>query len=302
MDRLDAMRAFVHVVDTGSFSAAAHQLRMGQPAVSKAIAQLEDRLGIRLLLRSSRALTITEAGGDFYERAKRIVEDAHEAELAARGSSARLSGRIRFSAPVTLARLHIIPRLPAFLSRHPELTIQAVLDDRRINPVEEAIDVAIRLGNQPNSTLTARRIGRCKRFVVGTPAYFRRAGVPVIPDDLKDHRTVVYAGTGTGTSWSFRKAGVAKTVTLREDILMTAAEGTRESVLAGLGVAVASEWMFRPELQTGAVVSILQDWTLPHADLWAVFPTGKRAGVKARAFADFVESAVRDKRPVGREI
>jgi DNA-binding transcriptional LysR family regulator len=302
MDRLDAMRAFVHVVDTGSFSAAAHQLRMGQPAVSKAIAQLEDRLGIRLLLRSSRALTITEAGGDFYERAKRIVEDAHEAELAARGSSARLSGRIRFSAPVTLARLHIIPRLPAFLSRHPELTIQAVLDDRRINPVEEAIDVAIRLGNQPNSTLTARRIGRCKRLVVGTPAYFRRAGVPATPDDLKDHRTVVYAGTATGTSWSFRKAGVAKTVTLRGDILMTAAEGTRESVLAGLGVAVASEWMFRPELQTGAVVSILHDWTLPHADLWAVFPTGKSASVKARAFADFVESAIRDKRPIGREV
>jgi DNA-binding transcriptional LysR family regulator len=295
MDRLDAMRAFVRVVDTGSFSGAASQLRVGQPAISKAIAQLEDRFGVRLLLRSSRALTVTEAGHEFYERAKRTLEEAYEAELAARGAGSRLSGRMRFSAPVTLARLHIIPRLPTFMNRHPELTIQAVLDDRRIDPVEEAIDVAFRMGDLADSTQTARRIGRCKRLVLGTPEYFDRAGLPVTPDELKTHQAVVYAGAGAANSWTFRRNGASKSIALKEHILMTAAEGTREAVLAGLGIAIASEWMFRPELQNGNVIVALPDWTLPPVDLWAVFPTGRRASAKARAFADFVETAIQNR-------
>jgi len=150
---------------------------------------------------SSRALTVTEAGHEFYERAKRTLEEAYEAELAARGAGSRLSGRMRISAPVTLARLHIIPRLPTFMNRHPGLTIQAVLDDRRIDPVEEAIDVAFRMGDLADSTQTARRIGRCKRLVLGTPEYFDRAGLPGTPDELKTHQAVVYAGAGAANSW-----------------------------------------------------------------------------------------------------
>jgi DNA-binding transcriptional LysR family regulator len=139
VDRLSAMETFIRVVDTGSFSAAARQLRIGQPAISKAMAQLEGRLGTRLLLRSSRGLATTEAGQNFYERAKRAIEEADEAELVARGAGAGLVGRLRFSAAVTFARLHVIPSLPVFLSCHPGLTIEAVLDDRNINPVEEAM-------------------------------------------------------------------------------------------------------------------------------------------------------------------
>jgi DNA-binding transcriptional LysR family regulator len=140
MDRLTSMQVLVRVVEAGSFSGAARQLRVGQPAVSKTIAQLEERLGVGLLLRSSRGLTPTEAGQNFYERAKRSIEEADEAELAARDAGAGLAGRLRFNAGVTFGRLHIIPRLPLFLAAHPELTVEAVLDDRDVNLIEEGID------------------------------------------------------------------------------------------------------------------------------------------------------------------
>src|SRR5713101_1704889 len=163
MDRLAAMEAFVRVVDAGSFSGAAKQLRVGQPAVSKTIAQLEERLGVRLLVRSTHGLTPTEAGRNFYERAKRSIEEAHEAELAARGAAATLSGRLRVSAPVTFARLHVIPRLPIFLAEHPALDVDVVLDDRDVDLIEAGIDVALRMGDLGDSALTARKIAQSRR-------------------------------------------------------------------------------------------------------------------------------------------
>src|ERR1700761_690443 len=146
MNRFAAMEAYVRVMETGSFSSAARQLQVGQPAVSKLIAQLEERLGVRLLLRSTHGLTPTEAGQGFYERAKRALDEADEADLAARGAAATLSGRLRISAAVTFARLHVVPRLPQFLASHPELEVEVVLDDRNIDLVDEGIDIALRMG------------------------------------------------------------------------------------------------------------------------------------------------------------
>jgi DNA-binding transcriptional LysR family regulator len=147
--------------EAGSFSGAAKQLRLGQPAVSKTIAQLEDRLGVRLLLRSTHGLTATEAGRNFYERAKRAIEEAEEAELAARGAGVTLSGRLRVCAPVTFARLLVVPSLPSFLAEHPAIDVDMVLEDRNIDLIEAGIDVALRVGRQPDSPLTARKIAEC---------------------------------------------------------------------------------------------------------------------------------------------
>jgi DNA-binding transcriptional LysR family regulator len=146
MDRLAAMETFVLVVDTGSFSAAARRLNVGQPAVSKLIAQLEDRLGVKLLVRTTRGLTATEAGLNYYERARRSIEEADEAELAARGAARSLAGRLRIAAAVTFARIHVMPHLPEFLRQHPDLEIEVVLDDRNVDLVQEGIDVALRMG------------------------------------------------------------------------------------------------------------------------------------------------------------
>jgi DNA-binding transcriptional LysR family regulator len=292
MDRLAAMETFVRVVDTGSFSAAARQLRVGQPGVSKTIAQLEQRLGVRLLLRSPHALATTEAGQIFYERARRAIEEADEADSAARGAASGLTGRLRFSAAVTFSRLHVMPHLPAFLARHPDLAVEAVLDDRNVDPVAEGIDVTLRMGDLADSSLTARRIGTCRRLVLGTPAYFEAAGEPSTPADLKDHQVVIYAQGGGGENWAFRRDDAEQAVTLDGRLRVTAAEGVREAVLAGFGLAITSEWMFQPELESGRVRAVLDDWSLPLLDLWAVFPTGRRASAKARAFVAFVEQVL----------
>jgi DNA-binding transcriptional LysR family regulator len=289
MDRMAAMEVFVRVVDAGSFSAAAKQLRVGQPAVSKMVAQLEERLGVRLLLRSTHGLAPTEAGWSFYERAKRSIDEADEAELAARGAGAAFTGRLRIGAAVTFARLHVIPHLPTFLAEHPALDVDILLEDRNIDLIGEGIDVALRMGELADSSLTARRIGQSPRRVVGSPAYFAAAGVPRTPADLVMHQAVIYDQRGGGADWTFRRGTDETSVTLRGRIRVSAAEGVRASVLAGLGLTVTSEWMFTPELASGTVKSVLEEWSLPPIDVWAVYPTGRQASAKARAFATFIE-------------
>lgn len=291
MDRLAAMEAFVRVVDAESFSGAAKQLHVGQPAVSKTIAQLEDRLGVRLLLRSTHGLTPTEAGRNFYERAKRSIEEAEEAELAARGAAAALTGRLRISAPVTFARLQIVPRLPTFFAENPALEIDLVLEDRDVDSIAEGIDVALRIGPFADSPLIARKIAMCRRVVVGAPAYFDGMGVPQKPTDLLGHQVVIYDQRQGGQSWTFRQGSAEISVTLNGRLRVTAAEGAREAVFAGLGLSIGgSEWMFTPELKSGAVKVVPADWSLPPGELWASFPTGRQASAKARAFVTFTEN------------
>ncbi len=292
MDRLAAMETFVTVVDTGSFTAAARRLNVGQPATSKSIAQLEARLAVKLLVRSTRGLTPTEAGLNFYERARRSIEEADEADWAARGAGAGLSGKLRICAAVTFARLHLMPRIPQFLARNPDLEIEVVLDDRNIDLVQEGIDVALRMGPLPDSSLTARRIATSQRRVLGTAAYFERAGVPAAPGDLVSHEAVIYAQRGGGEVWTFRRDNAELAVTVSGRLRVTAAEGVRAAVLADAGLAIASEWMFAPELADGTVRAVLKDWKLPEVDLWAVFPTGRAATTKARTFIGFVEEAI----------
>jgi DNA-binding transcriptional LysR family regulator len=292
MDRLATMEAFVLVVDTGSFSAAARRLNVGQPAVSKTIAQLEDRLGVKLLARTTRGLTATEAGLNFYERARRSIEEAEEAELSARTAGSSLTGRLRICAAVTFARIHIIPRLPEFLARHPELEMEVVLDDRNIDLVQEGIDVALRMGRLVDSTLTARRIASSPSVVLATPTYFARSGEPAKPGDLAGHEAVIYDQPGGGSTWPFQRDGAQIAITLKGRLRVTAAEGLRAAVLANAGLAIVSEWMFAPEIADGTVKVVLKDWQLPRMDLWAVFPTGRTATAKARTFAEFVREVM----------
>jgi len=293
MDRLAAMEAFVLVVDTGSFSAAARRLKVGQPAVSKLVAQLEERLGVKLLVRTTRGLTATEAGLNYYERARRSIEEADEAESAARGAGSGLTGRLRICGAVTFARIHLMPRLPEFLARHPELEMEVVLDDRNIDLVQEGIDVALRMGQLSDSSLTARRIASGRHVVVGTPAYFERTGKPTAPGDLAAHQAVIYDQEAGGQDWTFQRDDAEIAVILKGRLRVSAAEGVRAAVLANAGIAVASEWMFSPEIAGRTVQMVLKDWELPRIDLWAVFPAGRTATNKARTFTQFVQEVMR---------
>jgi len=284
------MATLVRVVETGSFSAAARQLNVGQPAVSKTIAQLENRLQVSLLIRSTHGLMPTEAGLRFYERAKAAIQEADEAELAARGAGAGLSGCLRVSAATTFARLHIVPLLPRFLEQHPELEIDVTLDDRVIDLIVEGVDVSLRMGALPDSTAVARKLAIGGRSVLATPAYFARAGEPQSPADLAGHEAVVYSQLPN--VWSFKRDGAEASVAVRGRVRVSAAEGLRAAVLADMGLTIASDWMFSPELASGAVHRVLDGWTLPPLDLWAVFPAGRMASAKAREFASFVEKAM----------
>jgi len=290
MDRLAAMQAFVRVVEAGSFSAAARALNTGQPAISKTVAQLEARLGVRLLMRSTQGLSPTEAGRSFYELAKRSIEEADEAEAVARGAGKGLTGRLRISAAVTFARLHIVPHLPKFLAAHPGLTLDVVLDDRVVDLIEEGVDIALRMGPLADSTsLSARKLASGPHHVLGTPAYFARSCVPATPAELATHAAVIYTQQGAGT-WCFRQGATEVSVTVSGPLRVSAAEGVRAAVLADMGLTITSAWMFGPELESGAVQQVLTDWSLPPIDLWAVYPTGRMPSAKARAFAAFKRS------------
>lgn len=293
MDRHQQMLTFIRVVETGSFSATARMLRVGQPAVSKAVATLEDRLGARLLIRSTRRLQVTDSGQAFYEGALRAIAETEEAEIAARGLGGGLEGRLRICAPVTFARLHLAPTLGGFLSLHPKLAVEVVMDDRAIDLVSENIDIALRLGALADSALTARRLSTAPRHLVASPRYLEKRSAPKSPADLRHHDAIVYAQGGGGEEWRFRKGNAENSVHIQSRLAFTAAEGVREAVLAGLGLAIVSHWMMAPELADGRVVRLLADWRLPDIDLWAVFPAGRMPSARARAFADWFSPLIR---------
>jgi DNA-binding transcriptional LysR family regulator len=290
VDRLREMEFFVRVVETGSFSAAARDLNLGQPAISKTIAALEERLAVRLLVRSTRRLAPTEAGTAFYERALRAITEANEADAAALGAGAGLEGRLRVCAPVTFARLHLVPKLGTFLDAHPRLRLELVMDDRVIDLVAENIDAALRLGDLNDSSLRVRKLGQAQRLVVASPIYLAKRGVPASPTDLLEHEGIIYGQSSGGQEWLFRRGTSEISIRLRARLTLSAAEGVREAVLAGQGYAITSWWMFAPELQSGAVIPVLIDWALPPMELWAVYPSGKLTSTKARAFMKWFET------------
>lgn len=234
----------------------------------------------------------TEAGRIFYERAKRTIEEADGAVLAVRGSARGLSGKLAVSASVCFGRLYVIPSLPVFFAEHPELDIELVLDDRHVDLVDEGVDVALRMGAMPDSNMTIRRIMEGRRMVVAAPTYLERHGVPASPSELTAHEAVIYAprsGVESRRTWTFRKSAAEVSVVLQGRLKVTAAEGVREAVNCGMALSVSSEWNFWRELRSGQVVPILEDWTLPPTSLSAVYPMGRLASTKARAFVSFVE-------------
>ncbi|WP_192458538.1 LysR family transcriptional regulator [Musicola keenii] len=287
MDRLGALETFVCVYECGSFSAAARRMGIGQPAVSKAVMQLEQQLATKLLLRSTRGLTPTEAGQRLYERIAPALTEIRDAQDSIVGGNP-LSGRLRVSAPVTFARLHIFPRLHQFMALHPELKVDMLLDDRPVDLIAEGIDVALRLGDLHDSGLTARRIAESPMKLLATPGWFAAHGVPTAPPEIEQQDAIVYLQSSTPENWLFSRGAQQCRVTLSGRIRTSAAEGMREAVLAGNGLAIASAWMFAPELADGRVVTVLDDWQIGTMTLWAVYPGGRLTSARARAFTEFV--------------
>jgi len=284
MDRLLAMRYFVAAVEAGSISAAARRLQIGQPTISKALGGLENYLGTRLLVRTTRSQALTEAGRHYFERARIVLDEIEEAEAAARSEDASLTGWLRIAAAPVLAAQVIIPRLPAFRALHPELKLDLVLDDRQIDLVAEGIDVALRAGDPGQVNLVGRRIASIGRLLVGSEEYLARKGMPEHPDQLAGHSLITYAEYGS-EAWRFKRGEQIARPVIDSALRVTAAEGLRACVLAGMGLALASNAMFPSELANGRVRRVLPDWELSGVDLWVLYPHGRRPTARATKFA-----------------
>jgi DNA-binding transcriptional LysR family regulator len=290
-DRLNQLSLFVRTVETGSFSKAAREFGLSQPSVSRAVASLEARLGVTLLQRTTRRIATTDVGLALARSAREALAAIDEAENEARGAD-RLSGILRISLPVAYGVRQIIPRLPGFLALQPELEIELLMSDRYDDLVAEGADLALRLGNQPDSAFLTRKLATTDRIVVASPAYLRRRSVPADLDDLGEHDCLGGPIDAAREVWSFRRGERREDVAIDVRVRTSSGSGVIACAVAGLGIAVASTWMCAEELEDGRLVQILADFTLEPIDAYVVFSSGRQPSRKARAFSDYLSATL----------
>ena len=283
MDRILWMSTFTRVVETGSFSAVARELRTGQPNVSRHIAALERHLGTRLLHRSTRKLTLTSDGERYYGDARRVLDTLAEAESNARGEDTP-RGLLRVSCPTLLGRTHVLPHLKTLLDRYPELEIDLQVSDRFIDLIEEGVDLAIRIGALRDSALKARRIGFAERLCVASKDYLAVHGTPEFPEDLQRHDCIVYTLSPSAGVWQFRD----REVEVRGRVRVNTPDGVRGALLDGLGVAYAPSWLFQDAIRDGRATPLLLDQRAPPTPIHLVYAANRLMPKRARAFADFI--------------
>jgi len=293
MDRLQELTVFVRAAESGSFSRAAHELGLSQPSVSRIIGELEQRLGVTLLLRTTRRITVTDAGALFLERSREILAQLEDAEDAARGADS-LRGTIRLALPVLYGTLEVIPRLAEFLSVHPLLRVEMTVSDSRQDLVAEGADVAIRLGELENSGFGARKLAVLDRLLIAAPSYLKRRDVPKAPADLACHDCIFGPGVFGRDSWRFKKGDTMISVDVQGRIYTDSGPGIFASAMAGLGIATASRVMCAAEIKSGRLVRLLPDYTMEPVEVHAIFPSGPHPSAKVRAFVDYLASALRE--------
>jgi DNA-binding transcriptional LysR family regulator len=290
-DRFQALRLFVRVARTGSFSAAARELGLSQPSASRIVAELERELSAALVIRTTRAVKLTEAGSDYLARVEPILAALEEADHAARGGG-ELRGLLRIGTSSSFGVREVIPRLPAFLAQHPHLRIGLAISDARQDLVTEGVDLAFRLGTLTKATIIARKLGQGSRLVAASPGYLRSVPLPESPSDLAAH--VVILGPGLGPdAWSFTKSGRRLSVRVEGRLSVDANEAAIAAAVAGLGLTVTSLWACRAELERGDLVRVLPDWAMEPIDLHAIFPAARTPKPSARAFANYFASELR---------
>jgi len=276
---------FIRVARRGSFSVAGRELGVPQSTVSRTIATLERELGASLLVRSTRAVTVTEAGADFLARIEPILADLDEAEQSARHSD-ELRGTLRIGIGTSLAARIVIPYLKPFLARHPALRVDLLLDDQRQDLVKEGVDVALRFGALTDSTATARKLVSWPRALVAAPSYLRTAPALNVPADLAAHAIIV--GPRGVMDWAFRKEGTTVSVRLEGRLRINDLQGAYLAAVEGMGIVLTTLSAFRREFASGALVQVLPEWDLGSVDVHAVFTSGRAAKPSARAIVAYL--------------
>jgi DNA-binding transcriptional LysR family regulator len=293
MDRLHAMTTFVAVVDSGGFASAARKLNLSPPVVTRAVAELEERLGLRLLTRTTRVVRVTDAGARFAEDCRRILADIDEAETTAAGTHAAPRGTLTVTAPVLFGQLYVTPILVSYLQQFPQVDAHCLFLDRVVNVVEEGIDVAVRIGELPDSSLQAVRVGRVRRVLVASPDYLKTKGVPLRPEDLADHAIVSAAGVNPVSEWRFNDAGTALVQRLQPRMRTTTNDSAIAAALAGLGIARQLSYQVAAQVRSGALQTVLEDFESAPLPVHVVHHEGRRATQKVRAFVDLAVERLR---------
>lgn len=292
MDRWQAMRVFVRVAEGGGFAAAARQLAMSPPAVTRAVAALEDRIGTRLLTRTTRSVKLTEAGGRYLEDCRRILAEIEEAEAAAAGSYATPSGTLTVTAPVQFGRLYVLPVITDYLAHHAAVSARALFLDRVINLIDEGADVGVRIGPLAESGLTAVRVGAVRRVLCAAPGYLERHGQPATLRDLRHHAVIGSASQGLGADGRFGpEPGTA--VALRPRLSCNTIDSVLAAALAGQGIAQLLSYQVAPALAEGRLRLVLEDPAAAAMPVHVVSPEGRRAPAKVRAFIDLAVARLR---------
>ena len=293
MDRLFAMTTFVAVVDSGGFASAARKLNLSPPVVTRAVAELEERLGLRLLTRTTRVVRVTDAGARFADDCRRILGDIEEAETAATGTNAAPRGTLTLTAPVLFGHLYVTPILVDYLQRFPEVDAQCLFLDRIVNVVEEGVDVAVRIGELPDSSLQATRVGRVRRVLVASPAYLLARGVPQRPQDLEQHSIVLASAAAPVHEWRFNDGGKPLLQRLHARMRTTSNDSAIAAAVAGLGITRLLSYQVAAHIKSGALQTVLEDFEAAPLPVNVLHHEGRRATQKVRSFVDMAVDALR---------
>ncbi|QNH19053.1 LysR family transcriptional regulator [Xanthomonas sp. SS] len=303
MDRFEAMLAFARVVETGSFTKAAETLHVGKASVTQAVQQLEARLRVKLLNRTTRKVNATADGAAFYERVIQLLADLDDAETSLSGAAAAPRGRLRVDVPSPLARLILVPALPAFHARYPEIQLDLGVSDRRVDLIGENVDCVVRGGVPNEQSLSARRIGELQAGVFAAPAYLDRAGMPAHPRELEDthHRIVGFTGASRGRkviAYAMQRDGERLSVQGRHVLAVDDGNAYLAAGLAGMGVLWLPDYMSRPHVASGELVPVFADWRLEPMPLYVAFPPNRHVSAKLRVFIEWIAALMAVHAPV----
>jgi DNA-binding transcriptional LysR family regulator len=288
MARLDQMETFAEVVEAGGFSAAAGRLDVSKSAVSKQVARLEDRLGVRLLNRTTRRLSVTEAGATFYEACRRVLDEAESAERAVSELAAAPHGLLKLNAPMSFGFLHLAAAIPAFHARFPQIKVDAVMNDRFVDLIQEGYDLAIRIGVLRDSSLIARRLAPSHAVVCASPDYLARRGRPKEPEDLAEHDCLLYSNQQNPREWQFLGPRGVHSVRIDGPFSANNGDALCRAALAGMGVTRLPTFIVGDDLRAGRLEAVLPGHPLPEQGIHAVYPHSRNLSVKVRLFLDFL--------------
>jgi len=288
MDRIDAMQAFVAVADLEGFAPAARKLGLSPSAITRLIAALEERLGARLLQRTTRQVTLTDAGSRYLERARRILADVEEAEDAVESERTRPEGRLVISAPFGFGRLHVSPVVTAYLKRYPDVGVDLRLSDRRINLVEDGVDLAVRLGHLPDSTLVARHVGQMRRIVVASAGYLKLRGEPKRPADLTAHDTIQFGAMTATPDWRFMEDGHEIRITPTPRFTSNSSDAAIQYAEQDGGLTRVMAYQAAESLKARRLRIVLAEFEQPPVPIHVVYPTSRLLSAKVRTFIDLV--------------